>query len=731
MTERPAPITAAALLENERFVRALLRSLIDETQIDDVVQETWVRALTRPPSRGGSLRAWLGRVATNIARNLRVAESRRRRRETSAARTEATDSTARLVERLGRQRAVVGAVLDLEEPYRETVLLRFFDELPPREIAARMDVPVATVQTRLRRAKERLREALEPEVGGDLTLWALAVWPALDGKHVAVAGASAGLSTGALIMSLQMKLVAVGVVGIGMAAAIYVALDEPPVVATSDRSQVASGSTDGPVASRELRPQRSPADQRDATASAADTLADTVDAGAPSRDGFGSVDPGCGAARLAEALDALERARHDNEAARGENLGATIAACGDVAVPVVRGAMLDRPDIASDLVQIIAQIGSDLAVRSTLALLMERKMPDASLGAIAYDVNRRSRLGPTFVSLLGEEHLPPIGEALTGSFRPGGRSTAAKLLRYIPKPRTIEILTDALEDERDADVINTILESLWRLRSEHGLDVDLDRVLKLVDLKDEKVTWQLAMLVAVARPWPDALAWIVTELAPTERYPYEAMIHLLKEGGPDAERAVIDAAARLRRESRSKGEGIRAESRLLWTLNLGEEHSVAAPALERTVLDATDYDDLGRDLFKETTDNAKGNLILALSHMPESEACYRTLNALIFPGTESETMLSRRLHGHVWDAMGNLVGDVDSPHWPRAADLTVRAFEQRPEARGEIVEMFEKRFDSRDGKRREAWRDLIGRLESVGGPDWQATLDDLKRRFSD
>src|SRR5262249_47014883 len=49
----------------------------------------------------------------------------------------------------------------LEEPYRSTLLARYFDELPPTEIARALDVSVETVKTRLKRGLAQLRERLD------------------------------------------------------------------------------------------------------------------------------------------------------------------------------------------------------------------------------------------------------------------------------------------------------------------------------------------------------------------------------------------------------------------------------------------------------------------------------------------------------------------------------------------------------------------------------------------
>ena len=72
-----------------------------------------------------------------------------------------------VVARAEEHRRVVEAVLTLEEPYRSTILHRYFDDLGPTAIADRTGTPVDTVRTRLHRALGQLRGRLEAEHGGD------------------------------------------------------------------------------------------------------------------------------------------------------------------------------------------------------------------------------------------------------------------------------------------------------------------------------------------------------------------------------------------------------------------------------------------------------------------------------------------------------------------------------------------------------------------------------------
>jgi ABC-type branched-subunit amino acid transport system ATPase component len=78
-----------------------------------------------------------------VSRN-RHAAVRRQRREAGAGGVAGTDptepaapDTASLVAEAALQREVVGCVLELDEPYRSTLLLRYWEDLPPRKVAAR------------------------------------------------------------------------------------------------------------------------------------------------------------------------------------------------------------------------------------------------------------------------------------------------------------------------------------------------------------------------------------------------------------------------------------------------------------------------------------------------------------------------------------------------------------------------------------------------------------------
>src|SRR5262245_16547714 len=189
------PLLPEELLSHAGWMRSLARGLVlDEARAEDIVQEAFTAVAERRPSRPGSLGAWLRGTVQNLARHSRREETRRRRREEAAARPESCPpSHAELLERAELQRAVVDCVIGLPEPYRATILARYFNDMQAGDIAARDRVPPATVRTRLQRGLERLRRALDERHGGDRETWrALLVPLAVTGFWTGSAAAAPG-----------------------------------------------------------------------------------------------------------------------------------------------------------------------------------------------------------------------------------------------------------------------------------------------------------------------------------------------------------------------------------------------------------------------------------------------------------------------------------------------------------------------------------------------------------
>jgi RNA polymerase sigma-70 factor, ECF subfamily len=261
----PPPLDPSALARESESIRRLARALLrDGDRADDAAQETLKTALERGPRAGFEPAAWLRGVLRNVVRRARRTETRRAVRERVAA-LRALPPEAASAERLAERRAVIEAVLTLPESLRTAVELRFFEGLPPRAMAARLRVPVATCRTRVRRGIAALRAELDRRGGGDGRRWAL-------GLATLVPGPGAGLSslaTGGLLVSTQAKaaaaavlLVLLGVGGVGLWASRREdrepAGDSPATIGARDRTAALA-----PAASDRRREDAASAPPRD------------------------------------------------------------------------------------------------------------------------------------------------------------------------------------------------------------------------------------------------------------------------------------------------------------------------------------------------------------------------------------------------------------------------------------------------------------------------------------
>jgi|GEM_PF-6591228 len=215
MTADPS-LTAHDLLRHEPFVRAVARALVrDKHAVDDLVQDTWLRALRRPRTGLRSARAWLGSITRNLARDRgrddAPRDERERDRAVDATDARATESAAASFERLAAQRELVDAVLALDEPYRAVVLLRYADDLSTAAIAERTGRSEATVRSQLSRAHALLRERLDRSFDGGRAAWAALLVPggmaAPDGTTAVALGTATATGPSAPWMILGLVVV--------------------------------------------------------------------------------------------------------------------------------------------------------------------------------------------------------------------------------------------------------------------------------------------------------------------------------------------------------------------------------------------------------------------------------------------------------------------------------------------------------------------------------------------
>jgi len=204
-----------ALLAESAWLRRLATSLVrDPAAAEDLVQETWLAALKNPPDADRPLRPWLRTVLENFVRMRARAEQSRTSRERREAREEATQSEIELVDRVEEQRFLAREVLKLEEPFRSTLVLRYYEGLSSIQIAERVGSNDNTVRWRLKRGLELLRERLDRRHGGDRAAWLALLTPLTprDLAPVAATPASTGSGVGAWLAGAAVMLALVGAV---------------------------------------------------------------------------------------------------------------------------------------------------------------------------------------------------------------------------------------------------------------------------------------------------------------------------------------------------------------------------------------------------------------------------------------------------------------------------------------------------------------------------------------
>ena len=150
-----------------------LRFVRSAGDAEDLAQEAFLRAYRGLDGFKGDARfsTWLYRITWNLC-----ADWLRRKRKSGHASLSTDDASGVPDSRVGLEEQVLEAeerrevrrALDhLDEKYRGVLILLYYQKLTYEQIAAILDVPVKTVETRLYRARKLLKERLQRAgVGG-------------------------------------------------------------------------------------------------------------------------------------------------------------------------------------------------------------------------------------------------------------------------------------------------------------------------------------------------------------------------------------------------------------------------------------------------------------------------------------------------------------------------------------------------------------------------------------
>lgn len=162
-----------------KLTRLLSRMVRDPDEVEDIAQETFIKAYRALPQFRGdaAFYTWLYRIGVNTAKNYLAAKGKAMPTVSERAYSDDEDDVEeRLVaqdintpesELLSKQvaMAVNEAVEALPEELRTAITLREMEGLSYEEIANLMGCPIGTVRSRIFRAREAIAAKLRPILG--------------------------------------------------------------------------------------------------------------------------------------------------------------------------------------------------------------------------------------------------------------------------------------------------------------------------------------------------------------------------------------------------------------------------------------------------------------------------------------------------------------------------------------------------------------------------------------
>ncbi len=148
-------ITGLVKTHSKSMLRAAYAIIKNRDDAEDAVQEAFMKLMKKQPvfNDDEHAKAWLLRVTINLSKDMLKASSRK---------SESVTDDCSYAEDVHDR--VLFHVMKLEDNYRAVIHLYYYEGYSIKEIASILKLPYATVGTRLRRGKAKLKTMLEGDV---------------------------------------------------------------------------------------------------------------------------------------------------------------------------------------------------------------------------------------------------------------------------------------------------------------------------------------------------------------------------------------------------------------------------------------------------------------------------------------------------------------------------------------------------------------------------------------
>jgi RNA polymerase sigma factor (sigma-70 family) len=242
---RNAEAFAQIVTQYQRLVLATCRRrLTDPADVDDAVQETFLRLAQKASQVRSNLGGWLHVCAVNVSIDMNRRRGSRRRYELAAAEVTAAKIDAH--EALRELREHIDLAMEkLDARQRELIIQRFFVGRSQSELAAEAGISPSTISHRLDRAIEKLRKYFNSM--GCMGIGAATLVGLMEAEHasatmpaaltanimkIGLSGVSGGGSGGSIgVMTTVAVLGIVATLAIALGMGIYLGWDAQPIAA--------------------------------------------------------------------------------------------------------------------------------------------------------------------------------------------------------------------------------------------------------------------------------------------------------------------------------------------------------------------------------------------------------------------------------------------------------------------------------------------------------------------